>query len=97
MWVRGFVGGVGDVGLSNFDVGQKIWRGWRGSKFWRGWRGSIKDWRGLKRKQRGCGVGQNFGVGGMGLERCFIKMVLLKIWQNLLENTCAQAEGLQIY
>ena len=88
VWVRGFVGGVGDIGLNNFGVGQKIWRGWRGS---------IKDWRGLKKKQRGCGVGQNFGVGGMGLERCFIKMVLLKIWQNLLENTCTQAEGLQIY
>ena len=37
MWVRGFVGGVGDIGLNNFGVGQKIWRGWRGS---------IKDWRG---------------------------------------------------
>ena len=43
---------------------------------------------------------QNFGVVGVGL--CFLKKLLLKVSQNLQENTCAgvsqmQDKGLQIY
>ena len=57
----------------------KVWRGWRGLKFWRGWRGSKKDV---------SGVGQNFGVGGVGL-RCYVKKVLLKVSKNLQKSTCA--------
>ena len=34
------------------------------------------------------GMGQNFGVGRVGL-RYFVKKVLLKVSQNLQESTCA--------
>ena len=33
------------------------------------------------------GVGRTFGVGCLGL-RCFVKRALLKVSQNLQENTC---------
>ena len=34
------------------------------------------------------GVGQNFGMGRVGLW-CFVKMVLLKVLKHLQERTCA--------
>ena len=34
------------------------------------------------------GVGQNFGMGGVGLKR-FVKKLLLKVSQNLQKSTCA--------
>ena len=33
------------------------------------------------------GVGQNFGMGGVGLKR-FVKKLLSKVLQNLQESTC---------
>ena len=65
------MGGVGDVGLTNFGVDQKIWRGWRGSKFWRGWHGSIKDWRGLKKETAWVWRGSKFWRWWHGSEEVF--------------------------
>ena len=43
----------------------------------------------VKRKTKGVsGVGRNFCVDGVNL-KCFFKKVLLKLSQNLQENTCA--------
>ena len=43
---------------------------------------------GVGQKQGMSDVGQNFGVGRVGL-RYFVKKVLLKVSQNLQESTCA--------
>ena len=51
--------------------------------------GQKKDVGRVGQKKDVGGMSQNFGVGSMGL-RCFVKKVLLKISQNLQENTCTQ-------
>ena len=52
---------------------------------WRVWVHKILMW--VKNKSVS-GVGQNFGMGGVGLKR-FVEKLLLKVSQNLQESTCA--------
>ena len=53
------------------------------------WVARVKfDVGGVDQKKGVSGVGQNFGMGRVGL-RCFVKKVLLKVSQNLQESTCA--------
>ena len=54
----------------------------------RGWRGSNFSVGGVGQKKCVSGVGRNFGMGRVGL-KCFVKKALLKVSQNLQENTCA--------
>ena len=42
-----------------------------------------------QKKKSMSGVGRNFGIGGVDLKR-FVKKLLLKIFQNLQESTCAE-------
>ena len=51
---------------------------------WRVWVHKILMWV----KKSVSGVGQNFGMVGVGLKR-FVKKLLLKVSQSLGESTCA--------
>ena len=53
------------------------------------WVALVKfDVGGVDQKKGVSAVGQNFGMGRVGL-RCFVKKALLKVSQNLPESTCA--------